>query len=316
MSAPPHGPALVTGASGFIGGHLLARLARDGCSVVGLDAAPPDPSAAAPPAGAEVLTVDIRDDEAVRVALDEVRPEVVYHLAAQASVAMSMRDPAADIEVNVLGSVRLARAAAEAGVRRFVFFSTGGAIYGQPKRIPVDEETPAMPLSVYGTSKLAAERYLGLLAEHGAFELSVLRPGNVYGPGQDSEGEAGVFAIFAARMLRAEPVTIFGDGSQGRDYVYVDDTVEAALLAATGKPATCVIGSGVATRTIEVFETLARLCDYDPEPVFADERPGDIQHIALDATRARSTWGWAPRVSLEQGSAATVEWFRAHPRAR
>ena len=307
MSTPPHDTALVTGASGFIGSHLLARLAREGCAVTGLDIAP---SRWPLPGGVSVVGADIRDGAALRRVLLETRPQVVYHLAAQASVATSMRDPAGDVEVNVLGTVRLARASSEAGVRRFVFFSTGGALYGEPERIPVDEETPAAPISVYGASKLAAERYLRLLAGETGLELSVLRPANVYGPRQDSEGEAGVVAIFSARMLRDEPVTIFGDGSQERDYLHVDDVIDAALAAASGEPATCLIGSGVATSTLEVFATLARLCGYGREPVFADERPGDIQRITLDASRARSRWGWAPRVGLEEGMAGTVEWFR------
>ncbi len=298
----------MTGASGFIGSHLLARLAGEDCEVVGLDIAPPRVPL---PAGVEVVSADIRDEAALRRLLLETRPEVIYHLAAQTSVAVSMREPVTDVEVNVLGSVRLARVAAEAGVRRLVFFSTGGSLYGEPAQIPVDEETPTDPLSVYGASKLAAERHLRVLAGEAGLGLSVLRPANVYGPHQDSEGEAGVVAIFAARMLRDEPVTIFGDGGQRRDYIYVDDVVDAALLAAGGEPATCVIGSGVATTTLEVFERLARLCGYGREPLFADERPGDIRGIALDASRARSLWGWAPRVRLDDGMAATVEWFRA-----
>ena len=305
--APPDGPALVTGASGFIGSHLLRRLVRDGRPVVGLDVAPPRRSL---PEGASAVSADIRDEAAVRRMLLEARPRVVYHLAAQTSVTASTRDPMADVEVNVLGSVRLAQAAVEAGVRRLVFFSTGGAVYGELEQL-ADEDTPAAPLSVYGVSKLAAERYLRLLCDAGGVELSVLRPGNVYGPGQDPDGEAGVVAIFAARMLRGEPVTIFGDGSQRRDYLYVDDVVDAALLAATGEPATCLVGSGVATRTLEVFERMARLCGYEREPIFADERPGDVQRVALDASRARALWGWEPRVGLEQGMATTVEWFRS-----
>ena len=258
---------------------------------------------------------NIRDEAALRAAFARARPRVVYHLAAQTSVPASMRDPAADVETNVLGTVRVAQAAAAAGVQRLVFLSTGGALYGEPARIPVDEQTPAEPASVYGASKLAAERQLAVLAEAGGFALSVLRPGNVYGPGQDPDGEAGVVAIFAARMLRDEPVTIFGDGSQARDYVYVRDVVEAALLAAAGEPATALIGSAVATPTLAVFEALARLCRYERRPRFAPERPGDIRRIALDAGRARSLWGWTPRVSLEQGMADTVEWFREAARS-
>ena len=303
----PHGPALVTGASGFIGTHLVRRLAREGYPIVGLDREPPR---AEPPPGMRFLRADIRDADALRAAFAEAKPDTVYHLAAQTSVTASMRDPVADIEANVLGTVRVAQAAREVGTRRIVFFSTGGALYGEPDRVPVDEETAPRPTSLYGASKLAAERYLQILSGEDKFELSVLRPGNVYGPGQDSAGEAGVVAIFSTRMLHDEPVTIFGDGSQARDYVYVDDVVEAALRAATGDPATCLIGTGVATGTLDLCERLARLCGYERAPLFADERPGDIQRITLDAARARSAWGWEPGVRLDEGLAATVDWFR------
>lgn len=307
MTAQPS-PALVTGAAGFIGSHLVERLLRDGCDVTGLDL---DPARRPAPAGVEVIAADIRDAAALARVMAEARPTVVYHLAAQISVPASMRDPIADIEANVLGTVRLAQAAVDAGVQRIVFFSTGGALYGDPEVVPVDESMEPSPASIYGASKLAAERYLELICDAGGVECSVLRPANIYGPGQDPEGEAGVVAIFARRMLRNEPVTIFGDGSQQRDYVYVDDVVDAALLAATGEPATCLVGSGVGTSTLDVYRLLAAFCGYEREPVFADERPGDIQRITVDSTRARERWGWTPRVPLDDGFAATVEWFRA-----
>ena len=188
----------------------------------------------------------------------EAQPEVVFHLAAQASVPVSMRDPATDVLTNVLGGVHVAQAAAEAGTRRIVFFSTGGALHGAPRVLPANEDTPIAPDAVYGASKIAAEHELGALCRHLGLELSVLRPGNIYGPGQDAAGESGVVAIFTSRMLAGEAVTIFGDGSQQRDYVYVDDVVEAALLAAEREPATCVIGTGEGTSTQRIFDTLAR----------------------------------------------------------
>ncbi len=300
-------PALVTGAAGFIGSHLVERLLRDGCDVTGLDL---DPARRPPPTGVDVVAADLGDAAGLARVMADVRPRTVYHLAAQISVPASMRDPIADIEANVLGTVRLAQAAVDAGVQRIVFFSTGGALYGDPEVVPVDESMEPSPASVYGASKLAAERYLELICDAGGVECSVLRPANIYGPGQDPEGEAGVVAIFAQRMLRNEPVTIFGDGSQQRDYVYVDDVVDAALLAATGEPATCLVGSGAGTSTLDVYRLLAALCGYEREPVFADERPGDIQRITVDSTRARERWGWTPRVPLDDGFAATVDWFR------
>jgi UDP-glucose 4-epimerase len=302
-----HGPALVTGASGFVGGHLVARLAAEGVTVTALDAAPPR---APLPAGVRELRLDLRDRAALAGAVAAARPDVVYHLAAQASVAISMREPEIDIETNVLGTVGLARAAAAAGAHRFVFVSTGGALVGEPAVLPVTEETAAAPESVYGASKLAAERYLALLLRAGGPGLSVVRPGNIYGPAQNPHGEAGVVAIFTARMLANEPVTIFGDGSQQRDYVYVDDVVEALLRAATGPPDTCLVGSGRGTSTRAVFDALAALTRYERPPQLAPERPGDVGRIWLDCTRARERWGWSPRVDLADGLARTVAWFR------
>ena len=308
MSLPS--PALVTGATGFFGSHLLARLARDGCAVTGLDIAPGRRPA---PDGVELLACDVRDADALQRVMAQVRPQVVYHLAAQASVTVSMRDPAHDIDVNVTGSVRVAQAAIEAGVQRLVFVSTGGALYGEPQQLPVTEAATPAPLSVYGLSKLAAERYLAVMADAAGLDLSILRPANIYGPSQDPHGEAGVVAIFAAKMLRDDPVTIFGDGSQQRDYLYVDDAVDAVLLAAAGEPATCLIGSGTATSTLDVYRLVARFAGYEREPVYEAERPGDIQRIALASQRAKQLWGWEPRLSLEDGFAATVDWFRANP---
>jgi UDP-glucose 4-epimerase len=299
--------ALVTGAAGFAGGHLWRRLLADGVDATGLDVAP---SRRGVPAGARFIETDIRDAEAVRRAVREARPDVVYHLAAQASVVVSMREPVLDVETNVLGSIHLAQAAIEAGARRFVFFSTGGALFGAPETIPVTEDTPARPFSVYGASKLAAERYLELLCAPTSLELSVVRPGNIYGPWQDPHGEAGVVAIFAQRMLAGEPVTIFGDGSQRRDYVFIDDVVEAAVLSAQRQPGTCLIGTGVATSTREVFDAIAAAAHYERPPVFGPERPGDIPQIAQDASRANALWGWSPQVAFADGIARTVKFFR------
>ena len=307
MSDAAPGSALVTGASGFVGGHLVARLAAGGWSVTALARHAPT---TALPASAVAALADIRDGEALARVFAEARPEVVFHLAAQASLPLSMREPAADVETNVLGSVRVALAAAAAGARRIVFFSSGGTLYGQPERLPADEATALAPRSVYGASKIAAEHELGALCPYLGLELAVLRPGNIYGPRQRAGGESSVVAIFIERMLRDEPVTIFGDGSQRRDYVYVADVVEAAVLAAQREPASCVVGSGRGTSTLELFEALAELTGYDRAPRLANERPGEIAAIWLDASGARERWGWEPRVPLAEGLAATVEWFR------
>lgn len=302
-----HGPALVTGSSGFVGWHLVNRLVEEGVSVTGLDFADPRQPL---PDGVRDLRIDIRDRDRVHAAIADVRPEIVYHLAAQASVSISMREPQIDIETNVLGTVHLAQAAMEAGTTRFIFVSTGGALFGEPPVVPVSEEMEATPESIYGASKYAAERYLSILTANGPMELSVIRPGNIYGPAQNPHGEAGVVAIFTERMLRGEPVTIFGDGNQQRDYVYVADVVEAAIRGATRTPATCLVGTGLGTSTQAVFDTLATLTGYETPVRYGPERPGDIQRIWLDASHARKVWGWSAEVSLAEGMARTVEWFR------
>ena len=214
-----------------------------------------------------------------------------------------MRDPATDVLTNVLGSVHVAQAAAEAGARRIVFFSSGGALHGAPRSLPANEDTPIAPDAVYGASKIAAEHELGALCRHLGLELSVLRPGNIYGPGQDAAGESGVVAIFSSRMLAGEPVTIFGDGSQQRDYVYVDDIVEAALLAAEREPATCVIGTGEGTAAHLRHAGRAHRAIGQP-PVYAAERPGDstsTPHALVNSGAGRhappSRRGWRARSS-------------------
>ena len=304
--------ALVTGSSGFIAGHLVRRLVADGHEVTGIDIAAPRRGVE----GWRDVRLDLRDDAGVTRAVAEARPEVVFHLAAQASVSVSMREPRLDIETNVIASLMLARAAAAAGARRFVFTSSGGAMFGAPARVPADDGTPVEPRSFYGASKAAAELYLRIVEGETGMAVASVRPANVYGPHQDPHGEAGVVAIFAQRMLRGEPVTIFGSGEDTRDYVYVDDVVEAQLRAAEApRGELCVVGTGVETSTRRIFELLAGECGYQRPPVMAPPRAGDIPRIALDAARALAAWGWTPRVALEDGLARTVQSFREAPEA-
>jgi UDP-glucose 4-epimerase len=261
------------------------------------------------------VTLDIRDRSGLRTLLQETRPDLVIHAAAQASVPVSMRETRLDVETNVVATLELAQEAAAVGTQRFVFFSSGGAIYGEPAVLPATEETAVEPKSIYGASKAAAELYLGVVADQTGLEVSVLRPANIYGPEQHPQGEAGVIAIFSQRMLRNESVTIFGDGSQTRDYVYVEDVVEAAMQASAGVPDTCDISTGIEVSTRQVFETLARLTGYEQPVVHDDERPGDIARSMLDPTKAGRVWGWEPQIAFEDGVARTVGWFRAQEAA-
>jgi UDP-glucose 4-epimerase len=259
--------------------------------------------------------LDIRDDAGVARVVAEARPEVVFHLAAQASVSVSMREPRLDIETNVIASLMLARASAEAGCQRFVFTSSGGAMFGAPEVVPASDSTPVEPRSFYGASKAAAEKYLRIVEWETGMSVASVRPGNVYGPYQDPDGEAGVVAIFAQRMLRGEPVTIFGTGGDTRDYVYVDDVVEAQVRASEAPAGEmCVVGTGVETSTRAIFEVVAKHCGYERAPVMGPPRPGDIPRMAMDTTKARTVWGWTPQVTLDEGIARTVEVFRAAAR--
>ena len=308
--APLHGPALVTGAAGFIGGTLVHRLLSEGVEVTGFDRhAPGRPL----PEGIRHIEGDIRDPASIRAAIVAARPEIVYHLAAQTSVSVSMREPQLDIESNILGTLHVAQAAIAGGVRRLVAYSSGGAIFGEPPTLPVADDDAKAPRSVYGVSKLAGDLLVPLLAQGSDLEASIVRPGNVYGPWQDPHGEAGVIAIFAMRMLANQEATIYGDGTQFRDYVFVDDVVEATVRAATRTPAACIVATGTATSTREVFDAVARAAGYERPPVFGPERPGDIHGITLDASKAREAWGWTPETAFEDGIHQTVDWYRTRP---
>lgn len=298
---------LVTGSSGFIASHLVRRLVADGHTVAGLDVAPPR----RPVEGWRDIRGDIRDDAMVVRVMQEVRPDTVFHLAAQVSVSISMREPRLDIETNVIASTMLARAAASVGASRFVNTASGGAMFGDPPHIPADDDSPVEPLSFYGASKAAAELYLRVIGHETGMTIASVRPSNVYGPWQDAHGEAGVVAIFAERMLRDQPVVVFAPGTDTRDYIYVSDVVEAFVLAAEAPDGEmCAVGTGIETSTLDLFGHLASLTGYERQAEIGPPRPGDIPRSALDAARARERWGWRPAVDLHEGLRITVDAFR------
>ncbi|CAN5619576.1 UDP-glucose 4-epimerase [soil metagenome] len=306
--------ALVTGGAGFIGSNLVDALLARGDEVTVLD----DVSTGrrenlegALAAGAELVEGDIRDAPGVARLLERLRPDVVFHLAAQIDVRRSIANAAFDARVNVEGTINLLEAARSIEGIRFVNTSTGGAIYGEGRILPATEEHPVAPEAGYGQSKYAAEGYCELYSRlHGVSTVS-LRYGNVFGPRQDPLGEAGVIAIFCGRLLAGERPTIFGDGLQTRDYVYVGDIVEANLAAAASSIDGPVnIGRGVPVSVVDLVAALSSTEGRDLDPEFAPRRLGEVQDIHLDAARARAELGWQARTGLEEGLALTLHSLR------
>jgi len=301
--------AVVTGGAGFIGSHVVDRLVDDGYQVTVIDDLSSGKRENLPP-GVTLVVADVTSN-ATADAIRSAAPKLVVHTAAQISVSVSTRKPLQDARINVLGTVNVLEAAKASGTKKFVFFSSGGMVYGQPEDLPVSESHPTGPENPYGTSKLAGEEYLAMYRRAFGFESTVLRLANVYGPRQDPHGEAGVVAIFTLAMLAGNQITIFGDGNDERDYVYVSDVVDAVMAAAApGGPHRCNIGSGAGTNVNELCTRLSELTGYALEPQYGPPRPGDIHAISLDATLARIELGWTPKVDLETGLARTVEFFR------
>jgi UDP-glucose 4-epimerase len=301
---------LVTGGAGFIGSNIVDAYVGLGHEVAVVDNLSSG-SRANVNASAAFHELDILDPR-----LDEAfaahRPEVVNHHAAQIDVRKSLANPVHDIEVNVIGTVRLLERCAAHGVKRVIFASTGGAIYGEPEYLPADETHPVKPLSPYGLDKFAAEHYLRIFREQGGPQVAILRYANVYGPRQDPHGEAGVVAIFAHAMLTGEAPGIFGDGKQTRDFVYVGDVVRANVVALDADlPGPVNIGTGRATSVNDIYAGLAKAVGFDRPARHEQERPGEVRDIYLDCGMAARFLGWRAQVMLEEGLSRTVEFFRA-----
>jgi UDP-glucose 4-epimerase len=296
--------AVVTGGAGFIGSHVVDALLARGDEVQVLDDLSKGTRANVP-AGAKLQESDIRGDAGA--VFDAARPEVCFHLAAQADVRVSVERPDFDADVNVLGTLHVLEAARRRGTK-IVFSSTGGAIYGECDG-PADEDHPRNPLAPYGVSKLAAEEYISAYNRLYASAHVSLRYGNVYGPRQDPHGEAGVVAIFMKRLAEGGTPRIFGDGKQTRDYVYVADVV-AATLAAAGHPGGVLnVGTGVETSVLDLYGRIGRATGIEQEPEFAEARAGELQRSVLDASSARRELAWEPQHSLDDGLAATWAWI-------
>ncbi len=310
--------ALVTGGAGFIGSTLVDRLLAEGHSVDVVDDLSSGTLANLAEARSDrnnqlkVHQVDIRDAAVIEV-IGRRQPEVVFHLAAQADVRVSVARPAFDAEVNVVGSLNVLEGARVGGARKIVFASSGGTIYGEPAPddLPVKESHPQQPLSPYGVAKRVVTDYLHVYRELHSIEFTSLAMANIYGPRQDPHGEAGVVAIFAGLLLAGKPCTVFGDGAQTRDFVYVDDAVDAFVRAADrGSGLLCNIGTGVETSVNELYATMAAAAGVSEPAVHAEARAGELARSALDPGRASLHLGWEPWTDLSTGVTEVLRWFR------
>jgi UDP-glucose 4-epimerase len=300
--------ALVTGGAGFIGSHVTDALVDAGHSVTVVDDLSRGRHAQVN-AAATFVELGITSD-GLAAAVAAAKPDVVFHHAAQIDVRESVRDPLHDANVNVVGTVNLLRAAVDAGARRVVFASSGGAIYGDVAVIPTPEDHPCLPESPYGTAKLCAEAYGGTFSRQAGLDFVALRYANVYGPRQDPHGEAGVVAIFATRLIHGDPPVINGDGTQTRDYVHVDDVVRANLAAVDGEPGVYNIGTGVETDVNALYRMLAAACGARGDAEHGPAKAGEQRRSCLDPTFTREHLGWTARIPFEDGLQSIVDFLR------
>ena len=300
---------LVTGGAGFIGSHICDRLLSLGQQVAIVDNLSTGKRENIPE-NATFYEVDIRD-KGLDGVFETEKPQVVIHEAAHANVTESVRNPGYDAAVNIAGSINVLECCVRHDVERVIYSSTGGALYGEACYIPADESHPIDPVSPYGVSKHCVEQYLYAYRENHGIEYVTLRYPNVYGPRQNPNGEAGVVAIFSLQLLTGKQPTIFGDGSKTRDYCYVSDIVDANILALSSQSTgTYNIGRGIEISDLEIFETVQEAVGSQVEPIFASVRPGEVEHIALDASKAERELAWKWRVDLIEGVAECVKFYR------
>ena len=314
------GRVLVTGGAGFIGSHIAEAYLRDGWEVVVLDDLSRGHEVNVPK-GTRLVRADIRSPEA-RDALATGRFDVLNHHAAQIDVRVSVDRPAFDSHINVVGLVNLLEGAGEGGVKRVVFASSGGVVYGDPEVIPTPETAPKAPISPYGVSKLAGEYYLRALAALRGFEGVAMRYANVFGPRQDPKSEAGVVSIFVSRLLAGQPLTVFGDGRQTRDYVFVKDVARANVLASSvpvmhnGEldSAAFNIATSRQRSVLDLAAAVGEVMGQKPRLEFAEPRPGELFRSALDVSKAKKVLGWTPEHNFEDGLRELIDWFKKEVR--
>ncbi len=301
---------MVTGGAGFIGSHVVDAYIDAGHDVFVVDDLSTGKRGNVNPQ-ARLYAIDITDDAELNEIMSRERPEVVSHQAAKANVRESMVKPRLYAQVNVIGSLNLLEAARRHGVRKMVYASTGGAVYGEPRYLPADEEHPTDPLDPYGASKHHVEHYLFIYRKHFGIDYTILRYANVYGPRQDPLGEAGVVAIWTNQMLNGEAAVVYGSGEQERDFVYVGDLARANVLAVDqGDGEIINLGSGIGTTINQVFEQLKVSTGYTGDAVYEDAKQGEVFRIYITNDRAKAVLGWEPTVSLQKGLDLTVAHFR------
>jgi UDP-glucose 4-epimerase len=302
---------LVTGGAGFIGSHVVDIYIQNNFEVVVIDDLSTGHLSNLNPA-ATFYQLDIRSPQIAEV-FEKERPDYVNHHAAQVNVRRSVSDPYFDAEVNILGSINLLEYSRKYGVKRMIYISSGGAVYGEPETLPCDETHPVNPICQYGASKHVVEHYLYMYHQNYDLDYVVLRYANVYGPRQDPHGEAGVVAIFTGQMLTNEPVVINGDGEQQRDFVYVEDCANANLLAISTPNQNAIynIGSGFGTSVNEIFGMLKDFSGYKRSATYGPAKLGETQRIYLDANKALNGLNWKPTVALRQGLHKTIDYFKA-----
>lgn len=300
---------LVTGGAGFIASHVADKVLAAGHEVTILD----DLSTGKRrniPGRAEFHEMDIRDGALTEV-FHSFRPDIVFHHAAQMDVRKSVAEPTYDADVNILGTLNLLESCRRHGTRKVIYAGTGGAMFGEAEYIPVDERHPVNPISPYGITKHTVEHYLHAYRTNFELDFTVLRYPNVYGPRQDPYGEAGVVAIFSLQLLRGERPTIFGDGGKTRDYCYVDDIVEANMLALDrGSGSIYNLGRSIEVSDQQIFEAVRDAVGVDIEPIYAPRRPGEVERIALDATAAGDALGWRWKTPVDAGVARAVDYYK------
>lgn len=298
---------LITGGSGFVGTNIIHKLPKDIYEIFSLDIEEPKINFK----NVNYLNADIRSSRLGGL-IKNIDPKIILHLAAQSSVAISSKDPLLDNDVNLNGSLNLYLNSTKYNVEQFISFSTGGAIYGEELGKKFKENDTTKPLSPYGISKLNFENYLNYFSTIKKFncKTTILRPSNIYGPWQNPLGEAGVVSIFADKMLKNENVSIFGDGSEYRDYIYIDDIIEFVLKAIINKAeGTFNISSGKITKTIEIYNHISNIIGYMKPPIFLDKREGDIFGIEIDNSKSKSI-GWSPKYDLKSGLENTVKFLK------